>query len=408
MNARITVGLSLVLLGSNANAQAREPLCRTTLTRRVASERVAAANLGEPVYVAPILGRASDNARFVVLWRNADRAGRGVSLRFARVDEELRRVGPIGSIAHSGFAQDQGAGAIAIASLPGATLVLFRSGQSFYRSTIDAMGVASAARELFSLAGEVEGSPNRVAWATAIERDQGAVALAGGLDGSVRALRFDARGEVSTDATWTQRVGGTMRLLPTTGGPIGAFLHRPLPGVGPYGDQPALQMLVTLDNNLMPIGTPERSGFAQFPWAATRRPNAVEVLQWSGGDGVAIGRLPVTARRLNVETPRLWYAQPPFVGRAEYAASLTTSEGITYGLMITGGALVESHLAWVAPSGQPALRHNVVPVFGTVIAEPALARAEDGFVAFVAQNDETGFALDAHHVRCELVRRSED
>jgi hypothetical protein len=78
---------------------------------------------------------------------------------------------------------------------------------------------------------------------------------------------------------------------------------------------------------------------------------------------------------------------------------------VTYAMIVTGGAMSESHLAWVPPSGEPMLRRNVVPVFGTVLGAPAMMAAEDGFVAVVAHNDEAGFALDAHHVRCEMVRR---
>jgi hypothetical protein len=74
-------------------------------------------------------------------------------------------------------------------------------------------------------------------------------------------------------------------------------------------------------------------------------------------------------------------------------------------MIVTGGAMSESHLAWVPPSGEPMLRRNVVPVFGTVLGAPAMVAAEDGFVAVVAHNDEAGFALDAYHVRCEMVRR---
>jgi hypothetical protein len=171
-----------------------------------------------------------------------------------------------------------------------------------------------------------------------------------------------------------------------------------------------MQMLVTLDERLLPVAAPERTGFAQFAFATVGRGAAVEVSQWVGPQGVAIGRLPVSARRVGAESPRLWYAQPPFGGLARHASALLTREGIHYALTITerrGGAMSESHLAWVPPSGEPMLRRNVVPVFGAVLGAPAMIPAEDGFVAVVAHNDEGGFALDAFHVRCDLVRREE-
>ncbi len=401
------VGLATVALSSSAAAQAREPLCRNVESRRVHSDPNRAANLGEPVFAAPMLGDSRDGARFALVWRESRPMGQGgTTVRFARLSDELRRVGATGSITVAAMAQDDGPGAVAVAALPNGTLVLFRAGAGFYASIITADGVAASARELFSVTGEVEGRSNRVVWSSAIERGDGAVALVGAMDGSVRALRFDRAGIVASETVWTQRVGGRMRLLPTGNtAPIAAFLERALPGVGANGEQPALQMLLTLDERLLPIGTPERTGFAQFPWAAIARPSAVEVAQWVGQQGVAIGRMPVSARRIGVESPRLWYAQPAFSGLAQHASSLSSSDGVTYAMIVTGGAMSESHLAWVPPSGEPMLRRNVVPVFGTVLGAPAMMAAEDGFVAVVAHNDEAGFALDAHHVRCEMVRR---
>jgi hypothetical protein len=387
-------------------AQAREPLCRTVETRRLHSDRSMAANLSEAVFAAPVLQRARDGATFVIVWRESRPVSEGATaVHFARIDNELRRLGPVATITVAEMAQDDGPGALSVASLPNGTLVLFRAGVGMYASLISADGVASSPRELFSVSGEVQGLRNRVVWSSAIEREHGAIALVGALDGTVRALRFDHAGAVTAETTWTQRVGGVTRLLPSHRGPIAAFLERPLPGVGPHGEQPALQMLVTLDEQLLPVAVPERTGFAQFPWAAVARGTSIEVVQWTW-QGVAIGRLPVSTHRVGVESPRLWYAQPTFAGVPHYASALHTSDAITYAMVVTGGAVTESHLAWIAPSGEPTLRRNVVPVFGTVIATPALVPAQDGFVALIAHNDETGFALDAHHVRCELVTRS--
>ncbi|MFO0560025.1 MAG: hypothetical protein U0269_18570 [Polyangiales bacterium] len=406
-SVHLNVCAFVIAASSTALAQAREPLCRTVETRRLHSHRSMAANLAEAVFAAPVLQQARDGAKFVVVWRESrPMSDGGTAVRFARVDSELRRVGAVTTITVAAMAQDDGPGALSIASLPSGTLVLFRSGSGMYASLISADGVAASPRELFSVTGEVEGSRNRVVWSSAIERGDGAIALVGSLDGAVRALRFDRAGAVTTETTWTQRVGGLTRLLPSHSGPVSAFLERALPGVGPNGEQPALQMLVTLDERLLPVAVPERTGFAQFPWAAIARGSSVEVSQWAS-QGVAIGRLPVSARRVGVESPRLWYAQPAFAGIAQFASALHTSDAITYAMVVTGGAMSESHLAWIPPSGEPMLRRNVVPVFGTVIGAPALVPAQDGFVAMVAHNDEAGFALDAHHVHCELVTRSQ-
>lgn len=400
--------IASAVVPSMAAAQAREPLCRTVETRRVHGENASASNVGDSVFAAPILQAARDGAKFTVVWRvSRPVAQGGTTVRFARLDEQMRRVGAVTSLTVAAMAQDYGAGALSIAALPTGTLVLFRADAGMYASLISADGVASSPRELFSVTGEVEGSRNRVVWSSTIERGDGAIALVGALDGAVRALRFDQAGAVRTETTWTQRVGGVTRLLPTPNGPVAALLERALPGVGLHGEQPAVQMLVTLDEQLLPVAAPERTGFAQYPWASVARGSSVEVMQWAGAQGVAIGRLPVSARRVGSEAPRLWYAQPAFAGVAHFASALHTSDGITYSLVITSSAMSESHLAWIPPSGEPMLRRNVVPVFGTILGSPALVPAQDGFVALVAQNDETGFALDAHHVRCELVQRAQ-
>lgn len=399
---------AVVLSVGDSRAQAREPLCRNVETRRVSASASPAQNLGESVLARPLLGGARGDARFVLVWREwrSERDGGSVA-RIARVGEDLRRVGAVATLAVSGRAGE--VVPLAIAALPDKTLVFAAVGSGFFALSFDAAGAQSAARELVALPDAPEGQPrNRVVWATATERADGAVLLAGALDGSVRAYRFDRQGDKTAETTWTQRVGGAMRLLPTgEGGPVAALLHRPLPGVGPNGEEPAVQMLVTLDDRLLPVSAPERTGFAQYPFSAVTRGSNVELAQWVGTRGVAIGSLPVSARRVALGNPRLWFAQPPFLGGARYAAGLDARDGVSYALVIgdRSGNSVESHLAWIPPSGEPMLRRNVVPVFGTVLGAPAMLPAADGFVAVVAHNDESGFALDAYHVRCELVRR---
>ena len=402
------VALTVSLAANAVAAQAREPLCRNVETRRISAHASTAQNLGESVLSRPILGGARGDARFVLVWREwrAEREG-GPVARVARIGEDLRRVGATATLSVSGRAGE--VASLAIAALPEKTLVFASVGSALFVIAMDASGAQSAAREVVALPDAPEGQPrNRIVWATAAERPDGVVVLAGALDGSVRAYRFDRNGEKTSEATWTQRVGGAMRLLPTgEGGAIAALLHRPLPGVGPSGEEPAVQMLVTLDERLVPVGPPDRTGFAQFPFSAVTRGASVEVAQWVERRGVAIGRLPVSARRVALDNPRLWFAQPSFAGSARYAAGLSASDGVSYALVIGdhAGEAVESHLAWIPPSGEPMLRRNVVPVFGAVLGAPAMLPAADGFVAVVAHNDEAGFALDAYHVRCELVRR---
>jgi hypothetical protein len=394
-----------------ARAQQREPFCRTVETRRLSAHSAPAQNLAEPVLARPLLSPSRGAARFIVVWREGRTSNNGGSVaRYLRIDETMARVGERGQLT---VGEGRTFVPMAIAALAEGTLVLGAADESAWAIMIPADGAAPLARTLFTAPQEESASAprNRVTWATAIERGDGAVALFGLLDGAVRAYRFDRTGNhrnAGSEATWSQRVGGSMHLLPTgANGPVAALLRRPLPGVGPSGEEPAVQMLVTLDERLLPVGVPERTGFAQFPFSAVSRGSSVEIAQWFQSNGVAIGRFAVSARRVALDNPRLWYAQPPFAGIAEYAAGLAAEGGVSYALTINtyGGSRPESHLAWIPPSGEPMLRRNVVPVFGTVLGSPAMLPAEDGFVTLVAHNDEAGFALDAHHVRCELVRR---
>ena len=118
----------------------------------------------------------------------------------------------------------------------------------------------------------------------------------------------------------------------------------------------------------------------------------------------------MTAQRVNLEVPRLWYLQPPLGGYNIATSAVTSNDGIGYSLVISQDSragLLEGHMSWIAPSGEPALRRNVLSLNGDLAARPRLLAAADGFVALVPVNDETGFAVEAHHVHCELVRRPE-
>ena len=64
---------------------------------------------------------------------------------------------------------------------------------------------------------------------------------------------------------------------------------------------------------------------------------------------------------------------------------------------------VRGHLAWVPPEGTPTLRRDVLALHASLLAAPVVVPASDGVVVVVPVEDETGTAVDAYHVRCDLV-----
>ncbi|MDP3274894.1 MAG: hypothetical protein Q8Q09_06820 [Deltaproteobacteria bacterium] len=404
--------LSGILLTNAAHGQAREPLCRTVETRRIFGSQLVPQDTQDALRVLPLRGEWPGQARFVALWREAHPAtDGGTTLRMTRLDSRLQRVGEMGAWTSPALTAEQGRGALAAVVLRDSLLVLVRAGSSIQRLIVARDGSVRA-EPLLTLPSDVpapNATPLRIEWVDAIARGDGAIAMLGLTSGEVRAYRFDAAGAVSAETTWTQRVGGVMRLLPTSATQSAlAMLERTLPGQGADGETPAVQMLVTLDEQLLPVGVPERTGYAHFPWSVVARSGgALEVHQWVRSQGVAIGRVTVSARRAALEAPRLWFAQPPFEGRAVASASIVGRGGVAYGAVVTerAGGSLESQLAWVAPSGEPMLRRSVVPLSGRLLMLPALAAAEDGYVMFAGAEDETGFGIDAFHVRCDMVTR---
>jgi hypothetical protein len=403
----------------SVSAQAREPLCRTVRVHRVASSPEPVRSTNDSLAVITLRTRASDGTQYVVVWREVHSATQGgTRLRLARLNHRLNAVGSPESLAIEGLSSDQGDGALSSANLPDGGVVMFRLQNSLYLVRVSGTGQVRESHPLFAGGAQETASNNTpIAWTSMIERDgdgsvEGSVvALVGYQDGSVRAFRLLADGSVRDDTTWTQRVGGVMRLLPTPPGtPTAALLERPLPGIGMNGERPAIQMLLTLDEHLTPIATPERTGLAQFPWdASAARQGQILLSQWVTGQGVAIARFSPSAQRVSTEVPRLWYAQPALSGFMLATASVSGADGISYSLVISQDSragLLEGHMAWIAPSGEPALRRNVVSLNGALVSRPRLLPAADGFAALIATNDESGFALEAHHVRCDLVRRA--
>lgn len=410
---------SFTLLSAAAIAQPTEPLCRTVRVTRIANSVDPVRNGSDQVGLLTLPATAANGARYVLAWREVHPASAGGTvIRLARLSQTMRKVGAVETLTTDALRSDEGDGAFSAANLPTGGMLLFRVGDQLHQIRIAADGTAGRILPLFATTDVSENAPN-IAFTSMTERPANAtlpahiISIVGYSTGAVRAFRVLDDGTIRDDLTWSQRVGGTMRLLPSPAStPIVALLERPLPGVGLNGERPALQMLVTLDEQLRPVGTPERTGFAQFPWdAAGTRQSALRVAQWVSGQGVAIAHFPVTAARVSVDTPRLWSAQPALGGLSVGTAMITGADGISYSLVIsqdTRAGLLEGHMAWIPPSGEPALRRNVLSLNGELAGRVRLLPASDGFAAVVPVNDETGFALEAHHVHCELVRRPQE
>jgi hypothetical protein len=247
-------------------------------------------------------------------------------------------------------------------------------------------------------------------WLTLVERAREgrreALALAGTDDGSVVSLRFDGAGQrVGEPTRWSRRVGGAMTLLPVPEGarPV-ALLERPVRGTTAQGTQAREQVLVRLGDTLEPVSEPERTGLGPYPTGYATRGQTLVLTQWAEARGLALATLPVRDGSVTVELPRI-YTTTPFAG-VPLGHAMVRGGTILYDLMLHGddvaGAL-HGYLAWVPPAGAPFARREVLPLRARVLAPPALLPAEDGFIAVLAGEDETGAGVDAAHVRCELV-----
>lgn len=435
-HASLLVAGALALAGRNARAQSTEPLCATVQSRRLVSGTWLDPESSDRMVAQPLLASGEGGARFVVAVRDPSHTLRAGDARNAvREAEELNyeAMGGLAARVPSGltivrfdaglepvgepiFLQDpagaqQGAtpaSPVGVA-LPAGVLVLQILRGDVYATVVPPAGPVPAPARVAqapSPAANEQGGRG-FAWLTATSRGGGAIALAGTAQGVVVTLRFDARGaRVGEPGIWTQRVGGSMELLPMGDeGPMAALLARPVRGTGSEGEQARQQVAVVLDETLNPMGLPFATGFAQFPMAMVRRGRSLVMMQWAQQQGVAIATLPIEERRLGERLPRLWYAQPPLEGANAGQAAVLGPGNIVYDVVLysdVGGGL-HGHVVWVPPSGVPTVRRDVLPVRARLAAAPQVLAAADGVVALLATYDETGGAIDAFHVRCDLV-----
>jgi hypothetical protein len=422
-----------------ARAQNREPLCVTVEARRLVSGPWLGANGSDLLVAQPLLVPGARGERFVVAVRDPEHtlhagdaralprpldelgyarptspAPRPGGLTVVRVGADLRPVGepvfvadPVPSPRQEG--EETIAPGIPVGvALASGVLVLEHVAGDVYATVVPPSGPVPAPRRVAqSPTVQSAGDHRGFVWLTATARGDGAIALAGTEEGDVVALRFDRTGALSGEpALWTQRVGGPMQLLPTGEGPPAALLGRPVRGTGPENEQARVQVLVPLTEALTPAGEPTNTGFAQFPMAYALRGRTLTLIQWAQTQGVAIAMLSVGERRLGEQLPRLWYAQPPLEGLHLGHDAIVGPGNILYNVVAYGDPVaggVHGHVSWMPPSGQPIVRRDVLPIRARLVAPPRLIPAEDGVVAVVASYDETGGAVDAYHVRCDLV-----
>lgn len=431
--------MAMMVVTRIVDAQQREPLCVTVESRRLISGPWLGANGSDRLVAEPLRVPGAQGERFVVavrdpehtLWagdarglpRKVDELGyagppslesRSAGLTVVRVGSDLRVIGeamfvadPVPSVRPEG--EETVAPGIPVGvSLPAGVLVLEHISGDVYATVVPPSGaIAPPRRVAQSPTVSNPGEHRGFTWLTATARGEGAIALAGTDQGDVVALRFDRSGALQGDPVlWSRRVGGPMQLLPTGEGPIAALLARPVRGTGPQNEQARVQVLVTLDETLSPVGEPINTGFAQFPMAYTLRGRTLMLFQWAQQQGVAIATWPVDERSIQQQLPRLWYAQPPLEGIPLGQDALLGPGNIVYNVVAYGDPVaggVHGHVSWVPPSGQPVVRRGVLPVRARLITPPRLLPAEDGVVVVMATYDETGGAVDAFHVRCDLV-----
>jgi hypothetical protein len=433
------LGTAVLGTASVATAQTREPLCVTVESRRLASGSWLGANGSDRLVARPLLTAGANGERFVVAVRDpehtlhtagAPRVPRGVEeLGFARppqpsarpsgltvirVGADLRPVGEAvfvpDPVANARRADEEtvAPGIPVGVSLGAGVLVLQHVAGDVYATVVPSSGAIPAPRRVAQSPTVSSGNEQGgFVWLTATPRGDGAIALAGTEEGDVVAMRFDRTGAlVGEPGLWTQRVGGPMQLLPTGDGPIAALLGRPVRGTGPENEQARVQVLVPLTEGLQPANEPVNTGFAQFPMAYTLRGRSLILFQWAQQQGVAIATLPVGDRRIGEQLPRLWYANPPLEGLNLGQDAILGPGNIVYNVVAYGDPVaggVHGHVGWLPPSGQPTVRRDVLPVRARVVAPPQLLPAEDGVVVVMGTYDETGGAVDAYHVRCDLV-----
>jgi hypothetical protein len=429
----LAFALLATAVGTRAYAQSREPLCTTVATQRLVRGEHLWTGHGERMAAASFATAGARGERHVVIVPEISDfvSARGSQARPAaalgygglgglmtgasgfaaiRLDDQMHVVDdrifvadPVATPPENG----QSVATLPVAvTLAAGVLVVARHAGDLYATVVPPSGPIAAPRRVATAPPPPERGRRGFEWLTATARADGAIALAGTFDGAVVAIRFDANGSVrGTPALWEERVGGPMELLPSPDGPIAAFLGRPVRGTGPHNEQARVQVLVALNENLRPVGQPFATGFAQFPLAMVRRGRSMLVFQWAEQQGVAIATLPIGDRRFGEQLPRLYYAQPPLEGSSAGHAATVGASNIVFDVAnyteTAGG--VHGHVTWLAPSGTPYIRRDVLALRLEEAFSPAVFPAVDGVVVVTGGTDETGGAIDAYHVRCDLV-----
>lgn len=430
---------ALLLCGSAASAQSREPLCVTTEVRRLVSAPFLQVNGSDYLVAKPLPSPGRDGAAFVVAVRDPDHslrvgdaralartvdemefagphrpAERDPGLTVLRLDREMRVVGealfladPVrGERGEETFAPGIPAGV----TVDDGVLVVEHVAGDLYATVIPPSGAAPPPRRVAEAPLASSTGHRGFVWMTAVERRagdaRGAAVLAGTDDGEVTALAFDGHGQrVGDPLLWRQRVGGAMQLAAPPGGDPVALLERPVRGTTATGQQAREQVLVRLSPTLEPVGEPERLGLGPYPTVALARGRDLVISQWAESRGLAIASLPVDDGRVRVELPRIWTTEP-FEGIPLAHAAVRGPGNVLYDLMLHGDDVaggLHAYVTYVPPAGTVYPRRDVIPFRARVIARPALLPAEDGAVVIMATYDELGGGVDAAHVRCEMV-----
>jgi len=422
----LAVGLAVLFRTAPVRAQTREPLCTIARVRRLLALSDFAPAPGERMAFAsfPTSPTGTRPARAAALLPSVRPGGSSsaspgadaTGITVLRVDESLAVVGRPEFVRLPDSPRATARMPVAV-SVENGILVLARADDTLMSFVVPAEGPPTAPTVVATLPPidpahtSPSASPSPVAhgfaWLTATARDNATVvALAGTTDGQVVAVTLRPDGRPTSMAhVWPRRVGGPMQLLPLPNGPLAAFVGRPVPGTGPRNEQARVQVLVHLDERLEPAGELFATGFAQFPFATLARGRSLVVFQWSETQGLAIATLPVGERRVGEQLPRLWTAVPPIDGApAGHAAALGTNS-IAYdsALYVEDNGGVRLHLAWLPPDGVPVIRRDVFATRMLLGTPPVSLAADDGVVTLLAGRDETGSALDAVHLHCELV-----
>lgn len=427
----LVAGITLVAAPfREAHAQSREPLCVVSQTQRLLRAETLLVAQGDRIAAAPLASRGPAGEQFVVVVPEVVDAlshsapaprtvsynllgglvGGGSGFAVLRLDDQMHVVGDRVFVPHT--ARNPPVAGRSRATTPLATtldtgvLVLERVGDDLYSTVIPATGAIPPETRVLAAPAPVEGTARGFEWFTLIARHDGAIALAGTVDGQVFSLRFDPSGHLrGNPSRWDERVGGPMQLLPTNDGPVAALLGRPVRGTGPHNEQARMQVLVALDDALRPAAQPFATGFAQFPLAMVQRGRSMMLFQWAEQQGVAISTLPIGDRRFGEQLPRLYYAQPPLDGNPVGHAATLGAGNIAYDVSLYGETQLglHGHVTWLAPSGTPYIRRDVLALGLDAALPPVVFPASDGVVVITIGDDETGGAVDAYHVRCDLV-----